>query len=191
MSAYVQVTSGENDEPMEIPCEEDGTLLLSSLAALFPKACGLRFRNPDTGSMRGIRVSDGKLYPPPAGNDDSTWGTRVYLAVFPKETKRKSTDQGGSPPQKCKRLGDRGGSDLIVLGLPWKTAEDGMRQYFNQFGEVTFVQVKRDGRTGESKGYGFVRFKEYDAQEKCLRYDRHEIEGRWCNVRIPNQRDVY
>lgn len=87
MSAYVQVTSGENDEPMEIPCEEDGTLLLSSLAALFPKACGLRFRNPDTGSMRGIRVSDGKLYPPPAGNSDPTWGTRVYLAVFPKGSK--------------------------------------------------------------------------------------------------------
>ena len=32
-------------------------------------------------------------------------------------------------------------SDLIVLGLPWKSTEDDLRKYFNQFGELLMVQV--------------------------------------------------
>lgn len=31
--------------------------------------------------------------------------------------------------------------DLIVLGLPFKATEKEMREYFGQFGEITFVQV--------------------------------------------------
>ena len=32
-------------------------------------------------------------------------------------------------------------SDLIVLGLPWKSTEDDLRNYFSQFGELLMVQV--------------------------------------------------
>jgi len=67
MTQYIQVTDDENDEPIEIPSEEDGTLLLSTLAGQFPNACGL------------IRLSDGRLHPP-----DNNWNTNVYLVVYPK-----------------------------------------------------------------------------------------------------------
>ena len=33
-------------------------------------------------------------------------------------------------------------SDLIVLGLPWKTTEQELRQYFEAFGEVLMAQVR-------------------------------------------------
>ena len=33
-------------------------------------------------------------------------------------------------------------SDLIVLGLPWKTSEQQLREYFETFGEVLMAQVK-------------------------------------------------
>lgn len=79
MSQYIQVAEEEGEEPMEVPSEEDGTLLLSTLSAQFPGACGLKYRNPDTGSMRGIRLADGRLYPP-----DVEWSNRIYVAVFPK-----------------------------------------------------------------------------------------------------------
>ena len=49
------------------------------------------------------------------------------------------------------------------------------------------MQVKTDIKTGQSKGFGFVRFSDYDAQAKCLS-QRHSIDGRWCDVRIPNSR---
>ena len=37
-------------------------------------------------------------------------------------------------------------SDLIVLGLPWKTTEQELREYFEPFGEVLMAQVSV-GRT--------------------------------------------
>jgi RNA recognition motif-containing protein len=32
-------------------------------------------------------------------------------------------------------------SDLIVLGLPWKSTEDDLKKYFSNFGELLMVQV--------------------------------------------------
>ena len=31
--------------------------------------------------------------------------------------------------------------DLIVLGLPWKTTSEDMREYFQKFGEVSMAEV--------------------------------------------------
>lgn len=76
---YIQVVEDENDESIEIPSENDGTLLLTSLSAQFPGACGLKYRNPDTGAYRGIRLVEGVLHPP-----DGVWGRHVYVAVFSK-----------------------------------------------------------------------------------------------------------
>jgi len=61
----------------------------------------------------------------------------------------------------------------------------------NNFGWYPFfvyictLQVKRDIRTKQSKGFGFVRFAEYESQLKALS-QQHLIEGRWCDIRIPN-----
>ena len=52
---------------------------------------------------------------------------------------------------------------------------------------LTVLQVKKDLKTGQSKGFGFVRFADYEAQLKCLS-QRHMIDGRWCDVRIPNSK---
>lgn len=79
MTQYLQVSEDENDEPIEIPSEEDGTLLLSTLSAQFPGACGLKYRNPSSGNFRGVRLHEGLLYPP-----DKCWDSHVYIVVFPK-----------------------------------------------------------------------------------------------------------
>lgn len=79
MARYIQVCDEEGEEPIEIPSEDEGSLLLSTLAAQFPGACGMKYRNPSTGNFRGIRLSDGMLHPP-----DGVWGNFVYIVVFPK-----------------------------------------------------------------------------------------------------------
>lgn len=78
-------------------------------------------------------------------------------------------------------------TDLIVLGLAWKTTEQGLREYFETFGEVLMAQVKKDGK-GQSKGFGFVRFSSYETQLRVLG-QRHNIEGRWCEVKVPNSKE--
>lgn len=42
---------------------------------------------------------------------------------------------------KLKRIERKKCSDLIVLGLPYKTTEEELREYFEQFGEVLVSQV--------------------------------------------------
>jgi len=79
MNNYVQVAEDENEEPIELPVEEDGSLPLTTLVAQFAGACGLKYRNPETNAWRGIRLVDGLLYPP-----DSVWGNYTYVAVYPK-----------------------------------------------------------------------------------------------------------
>ncbi|XP_069122113.1 TAR DNA-binding protein 43-like [Argopecten irradians] len=187
MSQYIQVTEDEGDDPMEVPSEDDGTLLLSTLAAQFPGACGLKYRNPDSGAFRGIRLSDGRLYPP-----DGKWGNRMFIAVFPKtgnESKKVREENPVIDNTMIRRKHEKSKcSDLIVLGLPWKSTEEDLRKYFSTIGDLLMVQVKKDTKTGQSKGFGFIRFADYESQLKCMS-SRHLIEGRWCDVRIPNSKE--
>ena len=48
-------------------------------------------------------------------------------------------------------------------------------------------QVKKDIKTGQSKGFGFIRFASYEVQMRVLA-QRHMIDGRWCDVKIPNSK---
>ncbi|XP_028850713.1 TAR DNA binding protein, like isoform X2 [Denticeps clupeoides] len=178
---YIRVAEDENEEPMEIPSEDDGTVLLSTVAAQFPGACGLRYRNPASQCMRGVRLVEGVLHAP-----DADWGSMVYVVNYPKDNKRKMDEMDAASAVKIKR-GIQKTSDLIVLGLPWKTSEQDLKDYFSTFGEVIMVQVKRDAKTGNSKGFGFVRFTDYETQSKVMS-QRHMIDGRWCDCKLPNSK---
>lgn len=50
-----------------------------------------------------------------------------------------------------------------------------------------FLQVKKDAKSGQSKGFGFIRFGSYESQLRCLA-QRHMIDGRWCDVKVPNSK---
>ncbi|XP_044018522.1 TAR DNA-binding protein 43 isoform X1 [Aphidius gifuensis] len=185
MSSYIQVAEDEGEEPIELPTEDDSTLLLTTLAAQFPGTCGLKYRNPESRTMRGVRLVDGRLHPPENG-----WGKAVYFCVFPKENKRKSDDNLENSTAKTKRMETKlRCTDLIVLGLPWKTTEQNLREYFETFGEVLMAQVKKDAKSGQSKGFGFIRFALYESQLRCLA-QRHMIDGRWCDVKVPNSKNI-
>lgn len=42
-------------------------------------------------------------------------------------------------------------------------------------------------KTGNSKGFGFVRFAEWESQGKVMS-QRHMIDGRWCDCKLPNSK---
>lgn len=211
MSTYILVVEHERDDPLELPCEDDGTLLLSTLQGQYPTTTGLKYKNPDTGAYRAIRLAEGKLYPP----TDGGWGNAKFEAVFPKpsksyfnrvefeyffytnvslisavDSKRKVDDyEDQVPAAKTKKLDVKTKcTDLIALGIPWKTTDKLLREYFEKFGEVVMCQVKCDQKTGQSKGFGFVRFKSPEVQLRVLA-QRHNIDGRWCEVQIPSSKE--
>lgn len=181
----VQESEVEGSESIEIELEEDNSLLLTSLTSLFPDATGLKYRHPETNTLRGVKLADGKFIEPTDG-----WSAVPnYMCVFNRVSKRKNEEDDEEFPKKQARTDpDKpfpdGGSDLIVLGIPWATTEDSMKNYFEQYGEVVMVQVKTDPKSGKSRGFGFVRFAKSSIQNKLL-YMRHFIDGRWCDVKVP------
>ena len=80
MSEWVAVVQEEGDEPIEIPTESDGTILLTSLTAQFPGSTGLKFRNPETNTLRGVRCSENQLFPP----HEDGWSSHTYICTRPK-----------------------------------------------------------------------------------------------------------
>ena len=182
MSAtWVPIVLKEGEDPVEVQTEEDGTLLLSSVSAQFPGATGLKFRNPQTNGMRGVRISEGALFPP-FPEEGSGWsGATEFICVIHQPdnqaevgagTKRSAAAGAEEGSSEGKRLKTGSGSDnptvdLIVLGVNYATTEDGMRKYFETFGEVVLCDLKF-GANGKSKGFGFIRFAQMAAQEKVL-----------------------
>lgn len=180
---YVQVSDSENSDPIDMPTEEDNSLLLSTLDAQYPGVIGLKYRVNNR--LRIVRLNEGKLYPPEDG-----WLDRIYMCNFrvTQSTKRKhdEVEDSNKAEDDDDSISDM---DLVVLGLPWKVTEEDLKKYFAKFGLVEYTQIKTDPN-GKSKGYGFVRFKHKKSQVRVM-LERHNIEGRWCDVRIPNSKDKH
>ena len=51
---------------------------------------------------------------------------------------------------------------LFVGGLSWDTTDDGLRQAFASYGEITEAKVITQRDTGRSRGFGFVTFAQDD-----------------------------
>jgi cold-inducible RNA-binding protein len=72
---------------------------------------------------------------------------------------------------------------LFIGGLSWNTTDDGLRQAFERFGELTEVKVITDRETGRSRGFGFVTFaQDEEAQAAISQMDGQSLDGRTIKV---------
>ncbi len=68
---------------------------------------------------------------------------------------------------------------LYVGNLAWATDDNGLREAFEQFGEVSDCKVITDRDTGRSRGFGFVTFNEgEDADKAIAEMNGTELNGR-------------
>ncbi len=75
------------------------------------------------------------------------------------------------------------GKKLFVGGLSWDTTDDGLRQAFQPFGEITEAKVITDRDTGRSRGFGFVTFAEgEEAQSAITAMDGKNLDGKTIKV---------
>ncbi len=72
---------------------------------------------------------------------------------------------------------------LFVGGLNWKTTDEGLREAFARFGEITEAKVITDRETGRSRGFGFVTFVQAESAENAIsEMDGAQLEGRTIKV---------
>jgi cold-inducible RNA-binding protein len=76
-----------------------------------------------------------------------------------------------------------GSKKLFVGGLAWATTDEGLRDAFSQFGEVTDAKVVMDRDTGRSRGFGFVTFDDAEAAQAAITgMDGQDLDGRTIRV---------
>lgn len=76
----VQESEEEGSESIEIELQDDNSILLTSLTSLFPEATGLKYRHPETNTLKNVKLVDGKL----VGLEPFTVWSAVqsYICVF-------------------------------------------------------------------------------------------------------------
>lgn len=82
---------------------------------------------------------------------------------------------------------DADNCELFVKSLSFDTTEDGLREHFEQFGELTKVKLIQS--YGRSKGLGFVEFaKKADAKKALAKSDGFKLDGREMSVEFSGPR---
>ncbi|KAM6938998.1 DAZ-associated protein 1 isoform 3-T3 [Lycodopsis pacificus] len=74
-------------------------------------------------------------------------------------------------------VGDEVGK-LFVGGLDWSTTQETLRNYFSQYGEVVDCVIMKDKTTNQSRGFGFVKFKDPNCVRTVLETKPHNLDGR-------------
>ncbi|KTF73916.1 hypothetical protein cypCar_00046450, partial [Cyprinus carpio] len=67
---------------------------------------------------------------------------------------------------------------LFVGGLDWSTTQETLRNYFSQYGEVVDCVIMKDKSTNQSRGFGFVKFKDPNCVRTVLETKPHNLDGR-------------
>ncbi|MGE5238733.1 MAG: RNA recognition motif domain-containing protein [Chloroflexota bacterium] len=72
---------------------------------------------------------------------------------------------------------------VYVKNFPFSATEEDIKNLFTEFGAVESVKIIRDGRTGDSKGFGFVEMEtEADAKKAITGLDGRVFLGRTLTV---------
>ncbi|XP_012815270.1 DAZ-associated protein 1 isoform X2 [Xenopus tropicalis] len=78
-------------------------------------------------------------------------------------------------------MNNQGGDEigkLFVGGLDWSTTQETLRSYFSQYGEVVDCVIMKDKTTNQSRGFGFVKFKDPNCVGTVLASRPHTLDGR-------------
>ncbi|XP_057976547.1 serine/arginine-rich splicing factor SC35 isoform X2 [Malania oleifera] len=74
---------------------------------------------------------------------------------------------------------------LLVLNITFRTTADDLFPLFDKYGKVVDIFIPRDRRTGESRGFAFVRYKYADEAQKAVeRLDGRTVDGREITVQF-------
>jgi RNA recognition motif-containing protein len=80
--------------------------------------------------------------------------------------------------------------NIYVSNLPFSVADEDLRSYFAEYGEVTSAKVIMDKYTNRSKGFGFVEMSDDTAAEKAIaELNGATVEGREIRVNVARPKE--
>jgi RNA recognition motif-containing protein len=73
--------------------------------------------------------------------------------------------------------------NIYVSNLSFNVQDDGLKDFFTPFGEVTSAKVITDKFSGQSKGFGFVEMPDNEAAQKAIdELNNGTVDGRTIRV---------
>lgn len=81
---------------------------------------------------------------------------------------------------------------VFVGGLPMMINEHELYDYFLKYGKIEECSILQDKNKGNSRGFGFVIFKNDESVEMVMRdKNNHSIRGKWidCKVALPKEKE--
>ncbi|UZJ54160.1 hypothetical protein CBS101457_003480 [Exobasidium rhododendri] len=80
---------------------------------------------------------------------------------------------------------------LFVGGLNWETTDEGLKQYFSQFGKVNYCLIMRDPATQRSRGFAFLTLDDPKAVNSVM-VKEHYLDGKIIDPKraIPRQENI-
>ncbi|KAL8188984.1 hypothetical protein R6Q57_029504 [Mikania cordata] len=74
---------------------------------------------------------------------------------------------------------------LLILNISFRTTADDLFPLFDKYGKVVDIFIPKDRRTGDPRGFAFVRYKYADEAQKAVdRLDGREVDGREITVQF-------
>ncbi len=124
----------------------------------------------------------------------------VYLNRRKREMKRQAEEMDAlnnplaNPNALKASLGVKINDQIFVAGLPENAAHKDIEQFFKQFGEVKHVRIPIDKKTGKTKPFGIITFKESSECEKAIknngiRYKDKKLKITWAEKRSYDDHD--
>lgn len=83
-------------------------------------------------------------------------------------------------------------NSIFVGNLPFKITEEELKSFFERAGEVESVEIVRDRRTGDYRGFGFVNFVDENSIKKAIQdLAGLELKGRRLNIKKNEDRPAF
>jgi RNA recognition motif-containing protein len=80
--------------------------------------------------------------------------------------------------------------NIYVSNLSFNVADEDLRDFFSDYGEVTSAKVITDRETNRSRGFGFVEMSDDAAAEKAIsELDGATVEGRAIRVSVAKPKE--
>ncbi|MFT4204979.1 MAG: RNA-binding protein [Chitinophagaceae bacterium] len=80
--------------------------------------------------------------------------------------------------------------NIYVSNLDYEVADDDLRGFFEDYGQVDSARVIMDRETRRSRGFGFVEMNDDDAAEKAVKeLNGAHVKGRAINVAVAKERE--